>query len=142
MIKMVQDWFVPLRINSDKQGDLFEEYLVAFTPTIVIMDDMVREHFRFTGFLSPEEMCGRIILDGAKTEINLKNYTLAEKCFNEIIEHYKGTFAVPEAVFFLTVAKFLASHEPKVLKEGLERMRKEFPDSEWTLRAKPYELIK
>ncbi|MDY6863497.1 MAG: hypothetical protein SV062_11000, partial [Thermodesulfobacteriota bacterium] len=62
--------------------------------------------------------------------------------FNEVTENYKGTFAVPEAIFYLYVVKFLASHDPKVLREGLERLKKEFPDSEWTLRAKPYELIK
>jgi hypothetical protein len=142
VIKVVNDWFVPLRISSDKQKDMFEKYLVSFTPTVAVLDTEARKHDYFIGFLPPEELCARIILDGAKVEINLKNYDLAIKCFNEVIEKYKGTFAVPEAIFYLGVVKYLSSHEPKVLREGLERLRKEFSNSEWTLRAKQYELIK
>lgn len=138
---VVNDWFVPLRFNGEKQGDQFQQHRVAWTPTIAILDAEGREHCRFTGFLSPAEFCARIILDGAKAELNLGNYDLAIKCLNDIIEKYKGTFAVPEAIFYLGVASFLPGHDPKFLREGLERLRSEYPDSEWTLRAKPYELI-
>ena len=113
-----------------------------WTPTILILDTEGRDHFRFAGFLTPVELCARIILDGAKTELDLGNYDLALKCLEEVVGKYEGTFAEPEAIFYLAVAKFLPGHNPKVLKEGLERLRKKFPDSEWTLRAKPYELIK
>ena len=135
------DWLIPLRINKEKQSDYFKKYLVAWTPTIAILDAEGREHYRFTGFLSPLELCARVILDGAKAELTLNNYDLAIKCFDDVIEKYAGTFAVPEAIFYLSVAKFLLGHNPKMLREGLERLRKEFPHSEWTLRAKPYELI-
>ncbi|WAC07458.1 MAG: hypothetical protein OS130_14730 [Thermodesulfobacteriota bacterium] len=141
MSKVVTDWFIPVRIPGDKQGDLFVKYLVTWTPTIVILDEEGREHYRFTGFLTPEDLCARIIMDGAKTELTLKNYDLALKRLTDVIEKYKGTCAVPEAIFYLGVAKYLSSHNPKPLREGLDRLRKEFPQSEWTLRAKPYELI-
>lgn len=82
-----------------------------------------------------------MILDGAKVELNLENFNPAIKCFNEVTEKYTGTFAVPEAIFYRAVAEFLTTHEPRALKEGLLQLRKEFPDSEWTLRANPYKLI-
>ena len=135
------DWFVPVRIYRDRQGDLFQKYLVTWTPTIAIWDGEGKEHYRFTGFLSPEELRVRIILDGAKAEVTLSNYDLALKCLTDVVEKYSGTFAEPEAVFYLGVVKFMASHDPKGLKEGLEKLRKDFSNSEWTLRAKPYELI-
>ena len=138
---MATDWFIPLRINSQKQGEVFKKYLVSWTPTVVVMDAEGREHGRFSGFLPPQELCARMILDGAKTMMTLEDFSLAIKCFDDIVEKYKGTFAVPEAIFYSTAAKYLSSHEPKVLKEGLLLLRKNFPDSEWTLRAKPYELI-
>jgi len=137
----VNDWFVPLRINKEKQGDLFPKHQVSWTPTIAILDAEGKEHCRFTGFLSPDELSARIILDGAKTEINAPKYDLAIKCLNDVVEKYKGTFAVPEAVFYLAVAQFLSSHDPKFLRAGVDRLKREFPHSEWTLRAKPYELI-
>ncbi|MBL0731383.1 MAG: hypothetical protein JJW03_00800 [Desulfosarcina sp.] len=115
--------------------------MVSWTPTVVVLDAEGREHGRFSGFLSPQELCARMILDGAKTMMTLENFSLAIKCFGDIVEKYQGTFAVPEAIFYSAAAKYLSSHEPKVLKEGLLLLRKNFPDSEWTLRAKPYELI-
>lgn len=141
MVKVVTDWFIPVRISGDKQKDLFDKHLVTWTPTITIWDGEGREHYRFTGFLTPEDLCARIILDAAKAELTLKNYDLAIKCLNDVTEKYKGTCAVPEAIFYLGVAQYLSSHNPKTLREGLDKLRKEFPQSEWTLRAKPYELI-
>ena len=138
---MATDWFIPVRINSQKQGEVFKKYLVSWTPTVLVLDAEGREHGRFSGFLPPQELCARMILDGAKTVMTLENFSLAIKCFDDIVEKYQGTFAVPEAIFYSTAAKYLSSHEPNVLKEGLLLLRKNFPDSEWTLRAKPYELI-
>lgn len=120
---------------------MFQKNLVTWTPTIAVLDADGREHYRFTGFLSPAEFCARIILDGAKVELTIKNYELAVKCLKEVVENYQGTFAVPEAIFYLGVVDYLSTDEPKFLREGLDRLRKEFPDSEWTLKAKPYELI-
>jgi len=120
---------------------VFQKNLVSWTPTIAVLDADGREHYRSTGFLSPAELCARIILDGAKVELTIENYELAAKCFNEVIEKYQGSFAVPEAIFYLGVVKYKTYNEPRFLREGLDRLKKEFPDSEWALKAKPYELI-
>jgi hypothetical protein len=128
-------------MNKEKREDMFQKNRVSWTPTIAVLEADGREHYRFTGFLSPAELCARIILDGAKVELTIKNYELAVKCLNEVVENYQGTFAVPEAIFYLGVVNYLSTDEPKFLREGLDRLRKEFPDSEWTLKAKPYELI-
>jgi hypothetical protein len=120
---------------------MFQKNLVSWTPTIAVLDAEGREHYRFTGFLSPEELCARIILNGAKAELTINNHELTVKCLDEVIENYKGTFAVPEAIFYRGVVNYISTDEPKFLREGLDRLRKEFPDSEWTLKAKPYELI-
>jgi hypothetical protein len=132
---------VPVRINKEKQIDLFKKYTVTWTPTIVILDTEGKEHFRFTGFLPPSEFSAAIILDGAKTELDLQNYDLAIKCCNEVIEKYKGSVAVPEAIFYLSVAKYLSTHDAKNLRAGFDRLTKEFPGAEWTLKATPYRLI-
>jgi thioredoxin-related protein len=132
---------VPVRINKEKQIDLFKKYAITWTPTIVILDTEGKEHFRFTGFLPPSEFSAAIILDGAKTELDLQNYDLAIKCCNEVIEKYKGTIYVPEAIFYLSVAKYLSTHDAKNLRAGYDRLTKEFPGSEWTHKATPYKLI-
>jgi hypothetical protein len=134
--------FIALRINKEKQLDEFKKHLVTWTPTIAILDNEGIEHFRFTGFLSAVELCARIILDGAKTRLDLGNYELALKYLNQVIDTYKESFAMPEAIFYFAVATYLSTHKRVVLREGLERLRREFPKSEWALKAKPFELIK
>lgn len=107
----------------------------------MILDAEGTEHYRFTGFLPPVEFCAAIILNGAKTELDSGNYDLAIKCCNEVIEKYRGTPAVPEAIFYISVAKYLSSHDPKNLRAGFDRLTSEFPGSEWTIKARPYKLI-
>jgi hypothetical protein len=115
--------------------------MVSWTPTIVILDTEGKQHYRSTGFLPPFEFCAAIILNGAKTELDLGNYDLAIKCFDEVIEKYPGAFAVPEAIFYVFVAKYLSTHDPKNLRAGFDRLTKEFPGAEWTIKATPYKLI-
>ena len=132
---------MPVRINGEKQPDLFKKHAITWTPTIVILDGEGKEHYRFTGFLPPSEFSAAIILEGAKTELDLQNYDLAIKCFNEVIDKYKGTVVVPQAIFYLAVAKYLSTHDAKNLRAGFDRLTEEFPGSEWTLKATPYKLI-
>jgi hypothetical protein len=139
--RVVGDWFVRVRINGEKQKDRFKAYMVPWTPTIVILDAEGEEHYRFTGFLPPLEFNAAIILNGAKTVLDLGNYDLAIKCCTEVIEKYRGTYAVPEAIFYLHVVKYLSTHDPKNLRAGFDRLTKEFPLSEWTIKADPYKKI-
>lgn len=78
-----------MRINKEKQENLFKTYTITWTPTILILDAQGEEHYRFTGFLPPLEFSAAIILEGAKAELDLQNYDLAIKCFNEVIEKYR-----------------------------------------------------
>jgi hypothetical protein len=75
-------------------GPYLEQYVAkgppstSAPPTPVILDTEGKGHYRFTGFLPPFEFCAAIILNGAKTELDLGNYDLAIKCCDEVIEKY------------------------------------------------------
>ena len=130
-----------MRINRDKQRAMFKRYLVAWTPTIMLLDMEGRVHHRFNGFLTPPEMGARILLDTAKIELFLQRNDRTRKQLDEVLAGYQGTFAIPEAIFFSGVVDTESHDDPKFLRKLLERLRKEFPLSEWTMKAKPYELI-
>jgi len=133
--------FIPLRINREKQRAMFKQYLVAWTPTIMLLDMDGKVHHRFNGFLTPPEMGARILLDAAKIELFLQRNDRARRQLDNIFTDYQGTFAIPEAIFYSGVVDMELQEDPKFLRQLLERLRKEFPLSEWTMKAKPYELI-
>jgi hypothetical protein len=133
--------FIPLRINLKKQRPIFKQYRIAWTPTIALLDMEGREHYRFTGFFTPPEMSARILLDGAKSELFLERYDSAKGHLEALFADYQGTFAMPEAIYYSSVLGTLTAHDVKSLRKGLDRLRKEFPASEWVMKAKPYEAF-
>jgi hypothetical protein len=120
---------------------MFKQYRIAWTPNIVILDMEGREHYRFTGFLPPAEMIARILLNGAKSELFLERFDIANGHLDIVLGAYRETFAMPEAVYYSGVLGYLTTHEAKPLRKGFERLQKEFPQSEWTMRARPYGLL-
>lgn len=86
-------------------------------------------------------MCARLVLNAAKTFFDLKKYDRAFDLCSQLTDDYAGTFAVPEGIFYKGVIGYKKSNEPKSLREALNRLRRDFPDNEWTMRAKPYEGI-
>jgi tetratricopeptide (TPR) repeat protein len=105
------------------------------------MDLNGNEHHRFTGFLPPEDFIAQIILGKGKVEFDLDQFEQAIQCFLEVLARYPKTDAAPEAQYYLGVAKYKASHDPKQLKLGLEALQRDYPNSEWTKKAQPYALI-
>jgi tetratricopeptide (TPR) repeat protein len=120
---------------------LVKRYGVKWTPTIIILDLNGNEHHRFIGFLPPEDFAAQLILGKGKTEFDLDHFEEAMQCLQEVLVRYPKADAAPEAQYYLGVAKYKASHDPKELKLGLEVLQRDYPNSEWTKKAQPYSLI-
>lgn len=133
--------FIPLQIDFNKNKVLVKRFGVKWTPTIIILDADGGEHHRFIGFLAPEDFIAQLILGKGKVEFNQDRFDQAMQCFQEILVRYPKADAAPEAQYYLGVAKYKASHDPKQLKLGLEALQRDYPNSEWTKKAQPYALI-
>jgi tetratricopeptide (TPR) repeat protein len=118
-----------------------KRFLVKWTPTIIILDTDGNEYHRFIGFLAPEDFIAQIILGKGKVEFNQDRFEQAIQCFQEVLVRYPKADAAPEAQYYVGVAKYKASHDPKQLKLGLEALQRDYPNSEWTKKAQPYSLI-
>lgn len=137
----VEKNFVPLQIDFNKGKALVKRYGVKWTPTIIVLDVNGNEHHRFVGYLPPEDFIAQIILGKGKVEFNLDRFEQAIQCFQEVLVRYPKADAAPEAQYYLGVARYKASHDPKQLKLGLEGLQKDYPNSEWTKKAQVYALI-
>ena len=81
------------------------------------------------------------MLGRGKAEFDLDHFDKAVQCFQEILTRYPKADGAPEAGYYLGVARYKASHDPKELKKGLEILKRDYPGSEWTKRAQVYALI-
>ena len=133
--------FVPLQIDFNKNKALVNRFGVKWTPTLILLDANDGEHHRFVGFLPPEDFIGQMILGKGKAEFNLEQFEQAIQCFQELLVRYPKTDAAPEAQYYLGVAKYKASHNPRELKSNLEILQREYPNSEWSKKAQVYALI-
>lgn len=139
VIDFIGKKIVPLRVPAD--APLATEFKVTWTPTLVTLDYYGKEHHRTVGFLSPEELIPSLILGMAKTDFDTNQFNDAIIHLNQIIADYADSAAAPEAVFLRGVSRYKSSHDAKPLKEAFEKLKADYPKSEWTQRANPYSLL-
>jgi len=55
----VENNFIPIQIDFNKNKALVKRYAVKWTPTIILLDSEGDEHHRFVGYLPPEDFIAR-----------------------------------------------------------------------------------
>jgi len=132
----IEKLVVPVRIVIRDNRDLANEYLVSWTPNVVIADERGRVHFRIEGYLPPVEFVARLSLGVGKFDLNRGKFNDAAARFEEVSRRHAKTDAGAEALYWLAVTHFKKDHNVADLKSGWEQLAREYPDSEWTVRTK------
>jgi uncharacterized protein YyaL (SSP411 family) len=127
--------FVPVKVRVKENPRLVEEYLVGWTPNVVIVDDQGKVHYRVEGYLSPEEFLAHLSLGIGKYWLNRKQFQRAKERFDEVARRHAGTDAGAEALYWLSVAQYKQSRDPAQLRLSWQRLAQEYPKSEWTTRT-------
>ncbi|MGA2150669.1 MAG: thioredoxin fold domain-containing protein [Geobacteraceae bacterium] len=130
---------VPLQVLADKP--LADEFRVKWTPTIIVLDYYGKEHHRTVGFFPPEEFIPSLLLGMGKVIFDTDNFGDAIRHFDRLLADFPKSGVAPEAIFLSGVSKYKSSHDAKPLKEAYEKLKAEYPQSEWTMRAQPYSLL-
>jgi len=136
----INDKLVPLRVPFNHQP-LSQQFQVKWTPTLVITDEQGNEHHRTVGFLAPEDLVPSLLLGKAKTKFDLDQFPGAIATLEVILNKYQKSGSAPEAIYLYGVSRYKNTHDPKPLKEAYEKLKAEYPESEWTKRAYPYRLL-
>lgn len=140
VINFLNDEVIPIQVLFNNQT-LAEKYNLQWTPTIIVIDYQGKEYHRTIGFISAEEFIASILLGIGKALFESGKFDEAIKTFDRIIEKYKNCKTTPEAIYFRGVCQYKFTHEPKHLKNAYELLKKDYPESDWTLRAEPYGLL-
>jgi len=134
------DRMVPLQAPVSPQG-LAADFRVLWTPTLIVLDFYGKEHQRTIGFLPPEDMVASLLLGIGKAGLGNEQFNEAVLQFNTLLNGYPQSAAAPEALYLRGVARYKSSRSASVLKESYQQLLAEYPGSEWTRRAEPFNLL-
>ena len=139
----VQEEFTPLKCECawDNRTEAMKQFGVSWTPTLIVLDATGREHHRMVGFVPTNDFLAHLKLGKGKVHFDRFRFADAIKEFTTVIEQHPTAGAVPEAVFFLGVAEYWNTHDPKGLRRAYDKLVARFPQSEWARRATPYAQI-
>jgi tetratricopeptide (TPR) repeat protein len=132
--------FVPVQVQTSNTA-LMQRFSVSWTPTLLVLDADGREHYRAVGFFTPEDMLASFMTAKGRWALDTDQLAEARAIFEEVISCYPDKDAAAEAIFFLGVAKYKLSHDPKPLRETYDELNAKFPNSTWAKQADHYRLI-
>ncbi len=141
VIEFVDRNMIPVRVGSDER-QLFNEFKIRFTPTLITLDASGTERQRTVGFMPPEELIPSLTLGIGKAHLERGEFTQAIPRFEKVVSEYPKSASAPEALFYLGAAQYQQTHEPKFLQKAYERLAAEYPQSPWTTKASPHNSIK
>ena len=127
--------FIPARLRVKESPELVQEYLVGWTPNVVLTDDLGKVHYHLEGYLPPEDFLAYLSLGVGKYRLNRKHFDQAGERFDEVARRHAGTDVGAEALYWLGVAKYKQSHDSAQLRPSWQRLAQEYPNSEWTKRT-------
>ncbi len=137
--EFVTSRMVPMQVLADSQ--LAGDFKVKWTPTIVVLDFYGKEHHRTVGFFPPEEFIPNLLLGMSKVDFDTDQFNDAILNLDQLLAKYPKSDAAPEAIYLKGVARYKSSHNAAPLKEAYEKLKADYPASEWTRRAEPYGLL-
>ncbi len=141
VVDYITDNMIAVRVLHN-QRPLADEFKVRWTPTLITLDVEGTERQRTVGFLPPEEFVPSLMLGIGKTHLERGEFGQAIPRFELLVSQYPKSGSAPEAVFYLGVAQFQSTHDPKFLKTAFDQLAAQYPQSEWATRASAYSSIK
>jgi len=137
VIDFVQKKMIPLRIQSNNEA-MGLKFKIRWTPTLITLDKEGNEHYRTVGFMRPEVLVNSLILGIGRMHLDKGEYQAAISDFDKLIAApAKNDFAA-QALYFRGVARYKLTNDLKPLKEAYDKLKQDYPDSEWTEKANPY----
>jgi thioredoxin-related protein len=138
--KMLSESFVALKspCSFAKPTDMMKKYHVRWTPTFVILDPDGNARHHMVGYMPPEELVAEIALLRAMEKLDKGDFKTAIEQLREIADKNPNTGAAPQALFYLGVAGYKSSHDPKKLKETHLELKKKYPENLWAKKSTPY----
>lgn len=132
---LLNEYFVPLRVNIDKAPELIRKYRPIWTPNLNFLDEEGGMVYHAEGYLPPSEFSAMLLVARGHYYIRKKRYADATPNFQEVLQRFPTASYAPQAFYYLGVSKYLTAHKVEDLKEAWSKLQCAYPYSSWALRT-------
>lgn len=123
--------FIPLQINMQSGSDLPAKYRAFWTPTIIILDSLGTEYYRFNGFLPPDEFIPQLQFGLGFMSLEKQDYKSASSLFKSVVDKYPRSAIAPESQYWIGVSEYKGTHNVDALLNAWRMLKKDYPNSIW-----------
>jgi len=135
VVSFVRDHFVAVKLPVKKHANVAAEYFVVWTPAIILADNRGKAHDRIEGYLEPELLIAHLSLGLGKYWLHLKKSEEAAHRFEEVAQRHMDSEIGAEALYWLGVADYRRTKDPKQLHLSWDMLAARAPNSEWARRT-------
>lgn len=132
---LLNEQFVPVQVNIEKVPQLAEKFQALWTPNLNVVNQKEKVVYHIEGWLSPSACAAMLLLAQGHYQLHRKKFEDAASHFEAVFTRYPQSEFAPEALYYLGVGRYLASHEVDRLIEGWKMCQKNYPASPWALRS-------
>ncbi|RJQ67530.1 MAG: thioredoxin [Desulfobacteraceae bacterium] len=132
---LLNEKFVPVQVNVAKVPKLVEKFQVLWTPNLNFLNDKEKQVYHVEGWLSPSECAAMLMVAEGHYQLHRKKFDQAGAHFRAVFDRYPQSEFAPEALYYLGVSRYLASHEAARLAEEWQRCQQFYPESTWARRS-------
>jgi hypothetical protein len=140
VVEFVEKNLIGVKVLINSQP-LPKKFRVQWTPTLLLLDAEGEEHNRTVGFLPPEELLPSLMLGIGKSHFDHDEFTQAEDTFQKLLSEYPKSDSSAEAAYYLGVSRYKRTHNADELKQTIQHLQRDFPQSEWVKRASVYQML-
>ena len=140
VVDFVQQNMIPLRIEASNET-MAIKFRIRWTPTLITLDKDGNEHYRTVGFMRPEALVSSLTLGIGRMHLDKGEYQAAISSFDKLIASSSKNEFSAQAIYFRGVARYKLTNDFMSLKEAYDKLKEDYPDSEWTEKAFPYSKV-
>ena len=133
---LITESFVPVKLMVKQHPELVHEFVVSWTPHIVLLDGEGRLIRRLEGWFAPQALHAQLRIGLGKGDLAAERYDEAAGRFEGVVAQHPHTEWAAEALYWLGAARYRKSHEPADLLTEWKRLQAEAPYSPWAERSR------
>ncbi|MBV9282749.1 MAG: hypothetical protein JOZ41_21950 [Chloroflexi bacterium] len=134
--QLVQESFIPVQINTQEEAakPIIERYRQAWTPDIRVLGPDGFDYGGWNGYLPPFEYVPQLLAAEGRARLRMGDLPRAAEVYGDVFRRFPTSALAPEALYYLAVSKYKASHEGKDLVGTWHRLQTTYPASIWRVK--------